>query len=149
MLFQQIWLTLALIVRGSDSYHVLLHHNWGTKSHLIQMAPLAEGLLDRGHHVTAVIFSTFKIQHENYTEILVPNGVESWTDKVGKIAMDKEGGQSEWSVKLNFWMSLINMRGELYDGVGLRPMRDEQGGWFNRMRTEIAPYFASLHVFTV
>ena len=62
MLLHQTLLTLALIVRGSASYHVLFNHNWGTKSHLIQVAPMMEGLLDKGHEVTAIVFSTLKIQ---------------------------------------------------------------------------------------
>ena len=70
------------------------------------------------------------VQHENYTEILVPNGVEGWTDKVNKIVMDTEG-ESQWTVKLKFWKSMVGMRGELYDDVGLSHLRNEQGGCKN------------------
>ena len=49
------------------SYHVVFYHNWGTKSHLIQISPLVEELLDRGHDVTSVLYDTLKVKHENYT----------------------------------------------------------------------------------
>ena len=58
---QQTLLALALIAQQSHSYHVLFNHNWGTRSHLIQAAPLVEGLLDRGHQVTGIVFSTLNI----------------------------------------------------------------------------------------
>ena len=131
-------LVVLVLVSSSQSYHVLFHHNWGTKSHLIHFAPMVEELLHRGHHATAIIFNTLKIRHENYTEILVPNGVESWTDKLDKVVMDT-GDKSQWRVKLDFWMSLIQMRGGLYDEVGLRPMRNEQGGCKNRLGTTEQP----------
>ena len=67
------------------------------------------------------------VQHENYTEILVPNGIESWADKLNKIIMDTGGGESQWSVKLKFWISMVEMREELYEDVGLSHLRDEQG----------------------
>ena len=61
MLLQRILPALALAVGASEGYHVVVFHNWGTKSHLIHFAPMVEGLLDRGHHVTAVVFSTLNV----------------------------------------------------------------------------------------
>ena len=51
--------------------HILFFHNMGTRSHLIAMGGLAEGLVQYGHKVTAVFYAKSKLDHENYTEILI------------------------------------------------------------------------------
>ena len=51
--------------------HVLFFHNAGTRSHLIAMAALAEGLVEQGHQVTSVFYAKSNIKNENYKEILV------------------------------------------------------------------------------
>ena len=53
--------------------HVMLFHYVGTKSHLNIFNALAEGLLLKGHHVTAAFYAPSKIRHENYSEILLPD----------------------------------------------------------------------------
>ena len=58
-------LVFTVCIQTSLSYHVLFYHNWGTKSHLIQFAPVVEELLGRGHEVTAVIFNSIKMKNEN------------------------------------------------------------------------------------
>ena len=83
----------------SSGYNVLFHHSFGTKSHLIQFSPIVEELLNRGHKVTAVFFDTLKIKHENYTEILIPNGMEKPAAITNKLFME-DGGQNSINTKL-------------------------------------------------
>ena len=64
------------LVACSNSFNILLVHELGTKSHLIQLFPIIEGLLEQGHTVNAAIFSPSKIKHENYTEIPLKNVFE-------------------------------------------------------------------------
>ena len=57
----------------------------GTRSHLLQLYPIVEKLLDNGHKVTGVYFNSAKIKHENYTEILIENFMEDkMKDSAGK-----------------------------------------------------------------
>ena len=51
--------------------HILFFHNAGTRSHLIVMSALAQGLLDHGYVVTTLFFAKSNIVHENYNEILI------------------------------------------------------------------------------
>ena len=51
---------LVLCLAKSSGYHVLFFHNLGTKSHLIQIYPLAEELLSRGHEVSGVFLAVRK-----------------------------------------------------------------------------------------
>ena len=51
--------------------HILFFHNMGTRSHLIAMSALAEGLVQHGHKVTAVWYAKSKIHHENFREIFI------------------------------------------------------------------------------
>ena len=55
----------------SNKGHILFFHNAGTRSHLIAMSALMEGLLDHGHKVTAVVYAKSKIVNGNYKEILI------------------------------------------------------------------------------
>ena len=75
MFFTIVTVTIGAIQYSGGS-NVLFVHDVGTKSHLIQLFPVVEGLLEKGHHVTGVFFSSSKIVHPNYTEILVPNCFE-------------------------------------------------------------------------
>ena len=88
---QVIFLVSTVCVQTSMSYHVLFYHNWGTKSHIIQFAPVLEELLGRGHEVTAVIFNSIKLKNENYTEILVPNAGEQIISKISEATMSQNG----------------------------------------------------------
>ena len=51
--------------------HILFFHNAGSKSHLIVMSALAQGLLDHGYMVTTVFFAKSNIEHESYNEIMI------------------------------------------------------------------------------
>ena len=51
--------------------HILFFHNAGSRSHLIALSALAQGLLDHGYMVTTVFFAKSNIEHENYNEILI------------------------------------------------------------------------------
>jgi hypothetical protein len=53
-------LILGLYVSEASCYNIIFFHNMGTRSHLIQMSPLVEELLDRGHTVTGVFFGSLK-----------------------------------------------------------------------------------------
>ena len=58
-------------VNPSQKGHILFFHNAGTRSHLIAMNALAEGLVEHGHQVTSVIYAESKIINKNYKEILI------------------------------------------------------------------------------
>ena len=90
-------------------YNMLIHHSFGTKSHLIQMAPMVEGLLEAGHAVTAVIFDSFKIKHDNYTEIMVPNGLDKPSAVITKLFMD-DGGKDMLGKLRKFYRIVTNAR---------------------------------------
>ena len=51
--------------------HILFFHTMGSRSHLIAMSALAEGLVQHGHKVTTVFYAKSNIVHENYKEILI------------------------------------------------------------------------------
>ena len=51
--------------------HVLIFHNAGTRSHLMALNALAEGLVEHDNKVTSIIYAESKITNENYREILV------------------------------------------------------------------------------
>ena len=55
----------------SKKGHILFFHNAGTRSHLIALNALAEGLVEHGHRVTSVQYMKSNIKHENYTEVLI------------------------------------------------------------------------------
>ena len=74
---------------GCSGYEVLFVHDVGTKSHLIQLYPIVEKLLENGHHVTTIFFSRGNIKHQNYTEIVVKNVFESKMAELSKLFMDR------------------------------------------------------------
>ena len=57
--------------KASQKGHILFFHNAGTRSHLIAMNALAEGLVENGHRVTTVFYAKSNLVHENYKEILI------------------------------------------------------------------------------
>ena len=59
------------------------------KSHLIQLYPIVEKLLENGHQVTTIFFSGGNIKHENYTEIVVKNVFEKKVAELSKLFMDR------------------------------------------------------------
>ena len=62
-----------LLATSCSGFHVMILHNFGTKSHLYQIFPLVEELLERGNQVTGAYYGSAGIEHENYTEIIIPN----------------------------------------------------------------------------
>ena len=72
-------------------HHILVFHGFGTKSHLLLLAPLMEELLHRGNNVTSIVFSTVGIKHENFTEIVLPTDTEARTARLSNLAMQKPG----------------------------------------------------------
>ena len=100
-------------------YHVLMYHNVGKKSHIIQFTPLVEELLQRGHEVTTCFFHPLKLKHENYTEIIVPNVLEKNQKERSKVVL-KEGGQSVWN--LRYIQYEINTWSDNMDDIALMPI---------------------------
>ena len=94
-----LFVSALFCVQTCSSYHVLMYHNIGTKSHVLQYEPLVEELLARGHEVTACFFHPLKIEHENYTQIVVPNVMEGIQKEASKIMME-EGGNTVWNWKM-------------------------------------------------
>ena len=50
-----------------------------------------EELLVDGNKVTAIIFSTVGIEHENFTEILLPTDVDAGMVELSKVVMQRPG----------------------------------------------------------
>ena len=103
---------VQVLVNPANCYHVMCLHEIGTKSHLLQLFPLVESLLSKGHEVTGLFYSPSKIKHENYTEILVPNVLEEITSEFSKITMQK-GGQGMfnldvWKYTIKVWQNAVN-----------------------------------------
>jgi len=103
-------LFLALCVGFTTSHHVLFVHTLGTKSHLIQMAPLVQELAERGHQVTGIFFNSIKYRHENYTEIVSKYNLDIVMKEASKMIMEK-GGTNPLNPKL--WLWSWNMWGEM------------------------------------
>ena len=66
----------------------------------------------KGTRNAYIVYASAKIQHENYTEILVPNLAEEVGKEVSDIYM-KKGGQSMfnfelWKYALNLWSEMID-----------------------------------------
>ena len=72
-------------------HHILVFHGFGTKSHLLLLAPLMEELLNRGNNVTTIVFSSVGIKHKNFTEIVLPTDTEARTARLSNLAMQKPG----------------------------------------------------------
>ena len=103
---------IELLNKDVDSYHIMFVHEIGTKSHLLQIFPMVESLLEKGHEVTGLYYNPSKIVHENYTEILVPNVLEEITAEFSKISMEK-GGQGMfnldvWKYTIKVWQDAVN-----------------------------------------
>ena len=92
-------------------YEVLIYHDMGTRSHLLQLYPIVEKLLDNGHKVTGVYFNSAKIKHENYTEILIENFMEDKMKEISKMFMEKGGTSAVnlrlWKASWDAWSSVI------------------------------------------
>ena len=54
------------------------------------MKPLIEELLAKDHQVTSIFFNSLKINHSNYTEIVIPNKMDEFYEVASKRLM-KEG----------------------------------------------------------
>ena len=124
-------LICAVCAKTSLSYHVLFYHNWGTKSHLIQFAPVVEELLGRGHRVTTVVFDSFKVKNENYTEILMPNAGERITNDISQLLM------SEDRLNLTMWRSMYESGKQSLEDIAVEPLRDDKFKAFLRSEGKV------------
>ena len=111
---------LNCLLSASDGYEVLIFHDLGTKSHLIQLYPIVEGLLDKGHKVTGVYFNSAKISHENYTEILIENPFEDAMKEISKMFMEK-GGTNTFNLRL--WKASWEAWSQVIEKASLLPWR--------------------------
>ena len=56
---------------SSKKGHILIFHNAGTRSHLIALNALTEGLLNNGHRVTLLAYAKSNLVHQNYKELII------------------------------------------------------------------------------
>ena len=61
-----------------------------TTPHLLQVRPLLEELLERGHRVTSMVFRPLGISHGNYSEILLPSDLPELAWEVNKVLDGKQ-----------------------------------------------------------
>ena len=123
MKFQLLLVLFTISVSVCDGYHILWYHTTGTKSNLIQVHPLIEEVLNRGHEVTSVVFDTLNTEHENYTEFTVPNGMTKLYEAFSKLAME-EGGINPLSIK--FWREIWAAWSECVEDVALLALKEEK-----------------------
>ena len=128
---QVIFLVSTVCVQTSMSYHVLFYHNWGTKSHIIQFAPVLEELLHRGHEVTAVIFNSIKLKNENYTEILVPNAGERIMLEISQATMSQNG------LNFNVLRSMFEAGKNSLEDIAVQPLRDNMFKEFLKSKKKV------------
>ena len=95
-------LVLCSLLSLTSCHHVLFVHTLGTKSHLIQMKPVIEEMLKRSHTVTTIFFDSVKIKHKNYTDIVIPNILDSVWAEASKMIMEK-GGNTPFNPSLWWW----------------------------------------------
>ena len=98
------------------SYHILLVHNLGTKSHLITMKPVVEEMLERGHKVTSIIYSSFELNNQNYTEIIVPSVMDKVMDEGSRKMMEKGGSDF---LSPSYWLWMYNLYKESMKNIAL------------------------------
>ena len=118
---QSLTLLLILNIAVGHGYHIMMVHDMGTKSHLLQLYPIVEKLLDQGHEVTSIFYASAKIQHENYTEVLVPNMADAFKDMGDKVM--KKGGQS--LINFQLWKDAITLYSEVVDDMALSTYNNE------------------------
>ena len=133
---QSLTLLLILNIAVSHGYHILMVHDMGTKSHLLQLYPIVEKLLDQGHEVTSIFYASAKIQHENYTEVLVPNMADAFKDMGDKVM--KKGGQS--LINFQLWKDAITLYSEVVDDMALSTYNNEVSKYIEKNFLEIMFY---------
>ena len=126
-------LLLALLVPITFTHHVLFVHNFGTKSHLILMKPLAEELLNRGHKVSSIFFKSIGLKHENYTEMVIPSQFDAVMGELSKKTMAK--GMSEYNPLL--WIWAIGFYKEKMEDLALDPFRSKEVIEFLRRKPKV------------
>ena len=82
--------TLLGLLGLATAHHVLFFHNLGPRSHLIQLSPIMEQLLENGNQVTAIIFSTVDIKHDNYTEIVLRASLDEGMEKFSQMVVRRD-----------------------------------------------------------
>ena len=111
----------STVLAFAKAHHVLFVHSMGTKSHLILMKPLIEELLAKDHQVTSIFFSTLKIDHPNYNEIVVPSKMDDFYASMSKRLAS--GGGSVMNPA--FWFWLYNFYQENMKEMALDALSDE------------------------
>ena len=126
-------LFLVLLVPVTLPYHVLFVHNFGTKSHLILMKPLAEELLQRGHKVSSIFFKSVGLKHENYTEMVIPSQFDAVMGELSKKSMAK--GMSEYSP--TFWIWAIGFYKEKMKDLAMDAFKSKKVVEFLKRRPKV------------
>ena len=111
----------SIFLALANAHHVLFVHSFGTKSHLILMKPLIEELLAKDHQVTSIFFDSIKIDHTNYTEIVVPSRMDDFNAQMSK-QVAKGGGNV---LTPSFWLWIYNFYQENMKEMALDTLGDE------------------------
>ena len=95
--------------------HILMHHPWSTRSHMMQQTALLQGLLDAGYEVTAVFPHPTNIVAPGYTELVA----EDTFGKISKVMLDAMINKESTGIFgfLRLVPVISNMMVEEFDGM--------------------------------
>ena len=83
----------------ASSKHILMVFPISLRSTRIQLDPLIEGLLNKGHEVTAVFSIPSSISHWNYHEKVIPDSAVDWYERFSEKVFLNEAGPDLGSFK--------------------------------------------------
>ena len=95
------WFTfiLSMSLSTDSSKHILMVFPISLRSTRIQLDPLIEGLLNKGHEVTAVFSIPSSISHWNYHEKVIPDSAVDWYERFSEKVFLNEAGPDLGSFK--------------------------------------------------
>ena len=73
-------------------------------------------MLERGHKVTSIIYSTLELKNQNYTEIIVPSVMDKLMVEASTKMMEK-GGTDYMSP--SFWLWMYNLYKDRMKNISL------------------------------
>ena len=112
-----------LCIGVASSHHVLFVLTMGSASHLIQMAPLAQELVERGHQVTGIFYASLNLEHRNYTEIVLPFDIDGVMKEASRLVMGK-GGTTAFNLRR--WVSAWHMWGDILENITRGVFQEER-----------------------
>merc|ERR1711862_429300 len=107
-------------MKGEDRElkHIVFFHNVGTGSHLQGIRAMAQGLLQKGHKVTTILYQPLRITHAHYKEILIEDMYEKIIQERGAVML-KEGKNifswRLWRTSISLWNSFFEHCADIYD----------------------------------